>query len=239
MPTRLARPFRAATTFWYCAFHPGRWPGAGIGRPYRGHEKMSGLAGSDENQTPGSLPGRSRLTRSPLLTRWRMVCEQRCAAYASTWSPSRSAQLEILQVVETDLDGLERASVTAVLLNEDVLGTGLGRASKDLRPINATLANRRERVGPAIVGEVGGTGREARLEILDMEQGKAPRVLLEVVERVPARVGCPEDVHLHFQEFGVAAHQHDVIAAGVAQGRKLTVVRMVAKLHAGALSEPA
>jgi hypothetical protein len=61
---------------------------------------------------------------------------------------------------------------------------GPARVSKDLDPTDATLADWSEWVGPAIVGEVGGTRREARLEVLDVEQREKPRVLLEVVERV-------------------------------------------------------
>jgi hypothetical protein len=95
---------------------------------------------------------------------------------SSRWPSVVSAQPKILQIIEAGLNGLERARVTAVLLNEDVLGAGLGRVSKDLHPVNAPLADRRERVGPTIVGEVAGARRKALLETLDMKQGKAPRV---------------------------------------------------------------
>ena len=62
-----------------------------------------------------------------------------------------------------------------------MLGAGLARVGEDLYPINAALADRSERVRPGIVGEAGGARREARLEVLDVEQGKAPRILSEVV----------------------------------------------------------
>src|SRR5438876_11077719 len=142
----------------------------------------------------------------------------------------RSAQAEILQIVEAGRNGFKRTAVATVLLDEDVLGTGLARVSKDLHPINATLAGRSERVGPAVIGEAGGARREARLEVLDMEQRKAPRMLSEVVERVLTGVGGPENVHLHFEEFGVRERQHNVVSGGVIQARKLVFVGVVAEL---------
>ena len=125
-----------------------------------------------------------------------------------------------------------------ILFDKNMLNPGLAGMGKNLLPIDNPLAHGHERIRTIGRRRILRARGVALLEVLDVEHREAAGIALEIRHRINTRVKGPENVHLHLQQFRIAARKHDVITAGVIRAGKLTKMRVVAPSQSIRLHRP-